>query len=110
MAERFDAGSRFAIEEVEGGRQRRVVLTPGGQGLDAKGDVFLVDHAWSFRLGQAREQLETVPKLAARMAALMCVGGEEGGRGGGRGGTGKNGAGRARGGGEWRKQGRKFSR
>ncbi|CAI5529213.1 unnamed protein product, partial [Closterium sp. Naga37s-1] len=77
MAERFDAGSRFAIEEVEGGRQRRVVLTPGGRGLDAQGDVFLVDHAWSFRLGQAREQLESLPKLAARMAALMCVGAED---------------------------------
>ncbi|CAI7869209.1 unnamed protein product [Closterium sp. NIES-53] len=74
MAERFDAGSRFAIEEVEGGRQRRVVLTPGGRGLDAQGDVFLVDHAWSFRLGQAREQACLWGK---------CVGGGGGGGGGG---------------------------
>ncbi|CAI5528220.1 unnamed protein product, partial [Closterium sp. Naga37s-1] len=105
MAERFDAGSRFAIEEVEGGRQRRVVLTPGGQGLDAHGDVFLVDHAWSFRLGQAREQARPGGGGwgvggnvgGERVRANMLVsgkgcsggGGEGGGRREGEGGTGR---------------------
>eukprot|EP00850_Spirogloea_muscicola_P021034 SM000234S07894 [mRNA] locus=s234:175280:179850:+ [translate_table: standard] len=53
--------------------QRRVVLAgpAGGGGLPAESDVFLVDHAWSFRLADARKQLEQAPGLVERMAALM---------------------------------------
>lgn len=35
--------------------------------------IFLVDHAWTYRVDHAREQLEQVPGLLARMAALMEV-------------------------------------
>lgn len=33
--------------------------------------VFLVDHAWTYRVDQARQQLEQIPGLLQRMAALM---------------------------------------
>lgn len=35
--------------------------------------VFLVDHAWTYRMEYARQQLEQVPGLLPRMAALMGV-------------------------------------
>eukprot|EP00850_Spirogloea_muscicola_P021625 SM000256S08679 [mRNA] locus=s256:71999:76864:+ [translate_table: standard] len=75
----LDAGERFAVELVRpsgssrrGRPQRRVVLAgPAGGSLLAESDVFLVDHAWSFRLADARKQLEQAPGLVERMAALM---------------------------------------
>lgn len=33
--------------------------------------VFLVDHAWTYRVDHARQQLEQIPGLLPRMAALM---------------------------------------
>uniref|UniRef100_A0ACD5WEV0 Uncharacterized protein n=1 Tax=Avena sativa TaxID=4498 RepID=A0ACD5WEV0_AVESA len=68
----FDGGEKFSVEPCEEGRQRRLMLaseTPLGK----EADVFLVDHAWSFRLADALKQLREVPGLAERMAALMCV-------------------------------------
>lgn len=53
----FDGGQHFQVEEVEveGGMQRRLVLNVDK--LDKESDVFLVDHAWSFRLADARKQV-----------------------------------------------------
>ncbi|CAN6302079.1 unnamed protein product, partial [Urochloa humidicola] len=68
----FDGGEVFAVEPCEEGRQRRVVLA-AEEPLGRESDVFLVDHAWSFRLSDALKQLREVPGLAERMAALMCV-------------------------------------
>ncbi|XP_058206510.1 uncharacterized protein LOC131320010 [Rhododendron vialii] len=67
----FDGGEFFEVEAVEDGRQRRLVLT--SDSMDKESRVFLVDHAWTFRLDDARKQLEEVPGLAERMASLMCV-------------------------------------
>ena len=36
-------------------------------------DIYLVDHAWTFRPSLAREQLVRIPGLAERMAALMDI-------------------------------------
>ncbi|KAL0338888.1 UNVERIFIED_CONTAM: Tubulin--tyrosine ligase-like protein 12 [Sesamum angustifolium] len=55
----------------EDGRQRRLVLTADSLGKDS--DVFLVDHAWTFRLADAYKQLQELPGLVERMASLMCV-------------------------------------
>ncbi|KAK1280292.1 hypothetical protein QJS04_geneDACA004914 [Acorus gramineus] len=70
-SETFDGGHFFSIEPCEGGRQRRLVLS--SESLPKESDVFLVDHAWTFRLSAAPKQLKEVPGLAQRMAALMCV-------------------------------------
>ncbi|CAI0387820.1 unnamed protein product, partial [Linum tenue] len=70
-SETFDGGAYFQVEPCEEGRQRRLVLTAGA--LPRESDVFLVDHAWTFRLPDAYNQLLELPGLAQRMAALMCV-------------------------------------
>lgn len=52
----FDGGEVFAVEPCEGGRQRRLVLAAEDP-LRRESDVFLVDHAWSFRLPDALKQV-----------------------------------------------------
>ncbi|KAJ0987501.1 hypothetical protein J5N97_005857 [Dioscorea zingiberensis] len=70
-SETFDGGDFFSVQPCDGGRRRRLVFT--AQSLAKESDVFLVDHAWTFRLPDALKQLNEVPGLAERMAALMCV-------------------------------------
>ncbi|XP_039144964.1 tubulin--tyrosine ligase-like protein 12 [Dioscorea cayenensis subsp. rotundata] len=70
-SETFDGGNFFSVEACEGGRWRRLLFT--AQSLAKESDVFLVDHAWTFRLPDALKQLKEVPGLVERMAALMCV-------------------------------------
>lgn len=70
-AEEFDGGNFFQIEVCENGRQRRLLLS--SQGLAKHSQVFLVDHAWSFRLTDARTQLQQYPGLVERLSAMMCV-------------------------------------
>ncbi|XP_052181367.1 uncharacterized protein LOC127794380 [Diospyros lotus] len=67
----FDGGNFFQVEPCEDGRQRRLVLT--SDFMEKESDLFLADHAWTFRLSDAQKQLEEVPGLAERMASLMCV-------------------------------------
>ena len=35
--------------------------------------IYLVDHAWTFKTDEARKQLTQVPGLVTRMAALMDI-------------------------------------
>ncbi len=35
--------------------------------------MYLIDHTWTYYIDQARNHLETIPKLADRMAALMDI-------------------------------------
>lgn len=51
----FDGGQYFEVEAVEDGRQRRLVLT--SKVMDKESCVFLIDHAWTFRLDDARKQV-----------------------------------------------------
>lgn len=53
--ETFDGGNHFQIEPCEGDRQRRLVLTSAS--MEADSEVFLVDHAWTFRLSDAYKQV-----------------------------------------------------
>ncbi|GJT60567.1 tubulin--tyrosine ligase-like protein 12 [Tanacetum coccineum] len=71
-SETFDGGEYFQVEPVEDGRQRRLVLTCS-ESMRTESNVFLVDHAFSFRLSDAPKQLQEVPGLVERMASLMCV-------------------------------------
>ncbi|CAA7016089.1 unnamed protein product [Microthlaspi erraticum] len=67
----FDGGAHFQIEPCDDGRRRKLVLTSESMPKDS--DVFLVDHAWTFRLPDAYKQLQEIPGLAERMGSLMCV-------------------------------------
>lgn len=53
----FDGGNLFQIEPVEEleGRQRRLIFT--SEFLGKESDLFLVDHAWTFRLSDAYKQV-----------------------------------------------------
>lgn len=55
--ETFDAGRFFQIEPCEDARhrQRRLLLTAAS--MPAHSHVFLVDHAWTFRLSDAYRQV-----------------------------------------------------
>ncbi|XP_070709918.1 tubulin--tyrosine ligase-like protein 12 [Pempheris klunzingeri] len=88
----YDAGEVFGImqiqqeddEESEENEERKKKDNPGAEighkvivtresGLQASEptSVFLVDHAWTYRVENARQQLEQIPGLLSRMAALM---------------------------------------
>ncbi|KAG5830699.1 hypothetical protein ANANG_G00313400 [Anguilla anguilla] len=93
----FDAGEVFGIMQVEQEEEedeeddqadetKRKRLNPGAgitskvvvtseSGLQASDPttVFLVDHAWTYRVENARQQLEQIPGLLHRMANLMGV-------------------------------------
>ncbi|KAM6583596.1 hypothetical protein CsatB_010598 [Cannabis sativa] len=70
-SETFNGGSFFQIEPCEEDPRRKLVLTSDAMAKES--DVFLIDHAWTFRLSDAYKQLLEVPGLAERMAAIMCV-------------------------------------
>lgn len=54
-SETFDGGSFFQIEPCEEGPQRRLILTSESMAKDS--NVFLIDHAWTFRLSDAYKQV-----------------------------------------------------
>lgn len=70
-SETFDGGEYFTVNPCEGGRQRCLLLS--SDYMEKESSIFIVDHAWTFRLPDALKMLESVPGLAERMAALMCV-------------------------------------
>ncbi|XP_029018907.1 tubulin--tyrosine ligase-like protein 12 isoform X2 [Betta splendens] len=52
--------------------QCKVVVTrDSGLQTSDPASIFLVDHAWTYRVEHARQQLEEIPGLLPRMAALM---------------------------------------
>lgn len=86
----FDAGDVFGImqveEEEDEHEEKEKRLNPGDEiaykvivtresGLQAADptSVFLVDHAWTYRVESARQQLLEIPGLLIRMASLMCL-------------------------------------
>ncbi|XP_030069735.1 tubulin--tyrosine ligase-like protein 12 [Microcaecilia unicolor] len=91
----FDAGEMFGImqvEEVEDGEETEniqekrkkpnpshepcyKVIVTHENGLQASNpqSIFLIDHAWTFRVERAREQLLQVPGLLHRMGNLMGI-------------------------------------
>ena len=56
-AETFDGGHYFQIEPCEDGRQRRLLLI--SDSIPKESNVFLIDHAWTFRLSDAYKQVLT---------------------------------------------------
>ncbi|XP_054656155.1 tubulin--tyrosine ligase-like protein 12 isoform X2 [Dunckerocampus dactyliophorus] len=48
-----------------------IVTRKSGLQTSQPTSVFLVDHAWTYRVGHARQQLEEIPGLLQRMESLM---------------------------------------
>ncbi|CAF1397773.1 unnamed protein product [Rotaria magnacalcarata] len=82
----FDSGSYFQLcpaddddEELEGtynAERRYYVSTLQDIVLDPHNDenaIFLIDHAWTYRIKDARNNLTTIPTLYERMASLMNI-------------------------------------
>ncbi|XP_066525555.1 tubulin--tyrosine ligase-like protein 12 [Hoplias malabaricus] len=80
----FDAGEVFGIMRVEHEEDVEEETIPGAEvsskvivtresGLQAcdPSSVYLVDHAWTYRVENARQQLMEIPGLLGRMASLM---------------------------------------
>ncbi|CAL8279074.1 unnamed protein product [Gadus morhua 'NCC'] len=79
----YDAGEVFGImQEMEEAEEKNAnpipkftckVVVTSEDGLQASdpNSVFLVDHAWTYRVEHARQQLEEIPGLLPRMASLM---------------------------------------
>ena len=82
----FDSGSYFQLCPVDDNDEdldekfnpehRYYVSTLADTVLDPVQDdnaIFLVDHAWTYRIKDARSNLKNIPNLYERMAALMNV-------------------------------------
>lgn len=82
----FDSGSYFQLcpvddddEELEktyNPERRFYVSTLEDVILDPENDenaIFLIDHAWTYRINDARNDLKSIPKLYERMASLMNI-------------------------------------
>lgn len=63
----FDAGAAFGLEELPCGGRRRVLAL---RDLAAGEDVYLVDHAWSFRADEMRASLLAYPQLVRDRKAI----------------------------------------
>ena len=59
-SETFDSGDFFQVQPCEEGRQRRLVLN--SDCMEKESHVFLIDHAWTFRLSDAPKQVSICPK------------------------------------------------
>lgn len=78
----FDGGDAFSLLLIDYGEDERdeedplwtvVVSKPEGvKSADPK-EIYMVDHAWTFRSNTARSQLRQVPGLLHRMSLLMGV-------------------------------------
>lgn len=82
----FDSGSYFQLCPVDDDdesigtaynpERRYYVSTLENVVLDPDNDenaIFLIDHAWTYRIKDARNNLLTIPNLYERMASLMNI-------------------------------------
>lgn len=76
----FDAGNAFQllmIEYDEGEKEPEdplyavVVTKPGGIKFTDTEQIYIIDHAWTYRLHNARAQLRQIPALLNRLANMM---------------------------------------
>jgi tubulin--tyrosine ligase-like protein 12 len=82
----FDSGTYFQLcpvddddeelEDIFNPEHRYYVSTLDNVVLDPHNDenaIFLIDHAWTYRIKDARKNLMNIPNLYERMASLMNV-------------------------------------
>lgn len=82
----FDAGNAFSLLLIDYGDEPREECDPvwtvcvtkeDGISADDPEAVYLIDHAWTFRVDQARSQLNAMPQLVDRMAGIMGINSED---------------------------------
>lgn len=82
----FDAGDAFQLLLLDYSESERLPEDPvwtvavskeGGIKHSNPGEIYIVDHAWTFRLNMARNQLRQVPELLRRMTIIMGIDQEE---------------------------------
>ena len=66
----FDAGNKFTMHELEKGDWEVVGVNIRASDPDC---IFLIDHAWTYEIPFAREQLIKNPSLLVRMQNLMGI-------------------------------------
>ena len=64
LSEKYNPERRYYVSTLE-----NVVLDP----LNDENAIFLIDHAWTYRIKDARANLKEIPNLYERMASLMNV-------------------------------------
>ncbi|XP_065074738.1 tubulin--tyrosine ligase-like protein 12 [Ochlerotatus camptorhynchus] len=78
----FDAGSSFSLLLVDYGEEQRseeepiwtvAVVKEGGIQANDPTEIYLVDHAWTFRADNARQLLNEHPPLVNRLAIMMGI-------------------------------------
>lgn len=76
----FDAGDAFSLLLIDYDDEEPrpedplwtvVVSKEDGIRADNGNEIYLIDHAWTYRLNMARRQLQQVPQLLERMSNLM---------------------------------------
>lgn len=76
----FDAGNAFQlllIDYDEGERRPEdplftlAVAKEGGIKATNESEIYLIDHAWTYRLNNARSQLQQIPDLINRLSNMM---------------------------------------
>lgn len=78
----FDAGDAFSLFLIDYSDSERkeqdpiwtvAISKPDGLSANDPTAVYIVDHAWSFRLDMARNQLRQMPQLLNRMCIIMGI-------------------------------------
>lgn len=64
LAEKYNPERRYYVSTLA-----EVVLDPEND----ENAIFLIDHAWTYRIKDARKNLEEIPNLYERMASLMNI-------------------------------------
>lgn len=82
----FDAGDAFSLLLIDYGEDERheedplwtvCVSKPDGIKVSSPYEIYIIDHAWTFRYPTARRQLQQIPALLHRMSTLMGCADEE---------------------------------
>lgn len=82
----FDAGDAFQLLLLDYSESERSAEDPvwtvavtkeGGIKHTNPAEIYIVDHAWTFRTNMARNQLRQVPELLRRMTIIMGIDQEE---------------------------------
>lgn len=80
----FDAGDAFSLLKIEYDTGRKphepvwkvIVSAKGGVRKSDSHNIYLIDHAWTYKISDAKAHLREIPGLRERMLNLMGIGSE----------------------------------